>query len=108
MDAIANFGEIAVPPELFQPQPPPKYPWSRKLCTIEPCRHGIRSPKKGALGIVDVNVLYHALRQSARKNFFLAGWYNITSFMSGYPSPPHYLCNGDVTTAIRAVVGMKG
>jgi hypothetical protein len=48
-------------PELFQPQPPSKYPKSGKLCANEPRPHGIRSPSRRGTGIVDVNVHHRSL-----------------------------------------------
>ena len=61
-DAIANFGEIAISRTYPAPRPPKVF-LILGLCANDQCRQGVRShPKKGWLGIADVNVHYHSLR----------------------------------------------
>lgn len=49
-----------------------KYPLSQQFCTGEPCRHVFNRHKKGPLGMVDVNVLYHSFL-GWQGNTFLGG-----------------------------------
>src|SRR6266446_6715721 len=56
-DAIANNARSRSPTTTA----PPKYLCSRKPCANIPSRHGIPSPLRRGLGVVDVNVHYHSL-----------------------------------------------